>query len=233
LEWATSFGFLPNPQPVITQLYSEILQKFRLAAEGHGSHVPPEQHRARIARHFDPLPFWHEPLEHETTSQADYPLHAVTQRPMIMYHAWHSQNAWLRQILGRNWLYLSHFLADKLSLLDGDWVWVTSPHGRIKVQVKRMNGVNRDTVWTWNAVGKRRGVWALSLDAPEARQGFLLNHIIGELLPAREGGYRYSNSDPVTGQAAWYDLRVRVEKAEVGEALTQPQFPPLKMKLRR
>ncbi len=50
-------------------------------------------------------------------------------------------------------------------------------------------------------------------DAPEATQGFLLNHLISELLPEREGGYRYSNSDPVTGQAAWYDLRVRIEKA--------------------
>ena len=28
---------------------------------------------------------------------------------------------------------------------------------------------------------------------------------------------RYANSDPVTGQAAWYDLRVRIEKA-AGEA---------------
>ena len=58
----------------------------------------------------------------------------------------------------------------------------------------------------------------LSPDAPEAKKGFLLNHLIGELLPEREGGYRYSNSDPITGQAAWYDLRVRVEKAEADEA---------------
>jgi anaerobic selenocysteine-containing dehydrogenase len=233
LEWATGFGFLPNPQPIVMQLYSEILQKFRLAAEGYGSHQPPIEHRARIARHFDPLPFWHEPLEYAATSPAQYPLHAVTQRPMIMYHAWHSQNAWLRQILGRNWLYLSHSLADELSLIDGDWVWVTSAHGRIKVQVKRMNGVNRDTVWTWNAVGKRRGAWSLSPEASEARKGFLLNHIIGELLPPREGGYRYSNSDPVTGQAAWYDLRVRLEKAEVDEAEVLPQFPPIKMNARK
>ena len=75
-----------------------------------------------------------------------------------------------------------------------------------------MDGVNPDTVWTWNAIGKRSGAWNLDKNAPEARKGFLLNHIISDLLPAREGGYRYSNSDPVTGQAAWYDLRVRVEK---------------------
>ena len=100
--------------------------------------------------------------------------------------------------------------------------------GRIKVQVKLMEGVNGDTVWTWNAIGKRSGAWNLDPRATEARQGFLLNHLIDELLPEREGGYRYSNSDPVTGQAAWYDLRVRIEKALVVEAgECEPSFPTL------
>jgi anaerobic selenocysteine-containing dehydrogenase len=107
-------------------------------------------------------------------------------------------------------------------------VHVTSSHGRIKVQVKLMDGVNPDTVWTWNAIGKRSGSWALAPDAPEAKKGFLLNHLIGDLLPEREGGYRYSNSDPITGQAAWYDLRVRIEKAEPEARVSEPQFPTFK-----
>ena len=41
-----------------------------------------------------------------------------------------------------------------------------------------------------------------------------MNHLINELLPEQECGYRFTNSDPITGQAAWYDLRVRVEKAD-------------------
>ncbi|MEM1200041.1 MAG: formate dehydrogenase, partial [Pseudomonadota bacterium] len=86
------------------------------------------------------------------------------------------------------------------------------------------DGVNRDTVWTWNAIGKRSGAWNLDPKAPEATKGFLLNHVISELLPER-GGYRYSNSDPVTGQAAWYDLRVRIEKADPDEqGRTSPEF---------
>ena len=36
--------------------------------------------------------------------------------------------------------------------------------------------------------------------------------------------YRYSNSDPVTGQAAWYDLRVRVERATDQDQVSEPQF---------
>src|SRR6476469_7586326 len=91
-----------------------------------------------------------------------------------------------------------------------------------------MEGVNPDTVWTWNAIGRRSGAAALDADAPEATRGFLLNHLIAELLPEREGGYRFSNSDPITGQAAWYDLRVSIEKAgpdEAGESF--PRFEPM------
>ena len=75
-----------------------------------------------------------------------------------------------------------------------------------------MAALNPHTVWTWNAIGKRKGAWALKEDAPEATRGFLLNHLIHELLPARGDGLRWSNSDPVTGQAAWFDLRVKLEK---------------------
>ena len=68
----------------------------------------------------------------------------------------------------------------------------------------------------------------LATDAPEATKGFLLNHVISELLPAQADGYRYANSDPVTGQAAWYDLRVRVTKASDQDvAVSQPQFDVL------
>ena len=79
-----------------------------------------------------------------------------------------------------------------------------------------------------NAIGKRAGAWNLSKDALEATTGFLLNHVIDELLPARDDGYRYANADPVTGQAAWFDLRVRLEPAAPEEAaLTSPFFEPV------
>jgi hypothetical protein len=38
----------------------------------------------------------------------------------------------------------------------------------------------------------------------------------------------YANADPVTGQAAWFDLRVRLSPAQLGEdAPSEPQFDPL------
>jgi len=226
LETATAMGLLDRPEPVVLQLYVEPLQRFRLAARGHGEVVPPAAKRARIEAHFDPLPSWHPPLGDEALDEAAFPLHAVTQRPMPMYHSWGTQNAWLRQILARNRLYVARRTGEALGIADGDWVWITSPNGRVKAQVQLMEGVNPHTVWTWNAIGKRAGAWTLPDDAPEARRGFLLNHLISELLPERDG-HRHANADPVTGQAAWYDLRVRIEKAPPEEqGGTWPVFPP-------
>src|SRR3546814_9703544 len=60
---AVELGLIGKADPIVIQLYSEPLQRFRLAAEGHGTVQPPEQHRERVARYFDPLPFWYPPFE--------------------------------------------------------------------------------------------------------------------------------------------------------------------------
>jgi anaerobic selenocysteine-containing dehydrogenase len=230
LETATSMGLLAAPEPIVLQLYVEPLQKFRLAAQGHGAVVPPEKDRARIATHFDPLPFWYAPFEEARIDPQSFPLHAITQRPMQMYHSWHSQNAWLRQILGQNRLFINRVTARSLGVGEDDWVWVSSHAGRIEAQVKLMDGVNPNTVWTWNAIGKHSGAWNLAADSPEFQRGFLLNHLITETLPASGGASAAGdNADPVTGQAAWYDLRVRVERARPAEAgHTEPRFTTLR-----
>jgi anaerobic selenocysteine-containing dehydrogenase len=228
LDYAAARGFIEKPDPVIFQIYSEVLQRFRQAARGHGEIQPPEHHRARVETYFDPLPVWYPPFEDQGNDETAYPLHAVTQRPMAMYHSWGSMNAWLRQIHGDNRLYMNRATAADLGIGEDDWVWVESRHNKIRVQVRLMEGVNAKTVWTWNAIGKRAGAWNLKPDAGEFKKGFLLNHLIDDLLPEGEGGYRYSCSDPITGQAAWYDLRVSVRKAAPEEAgLSDPQFTVL------
>ena len=227
-QFAVDMGFYDAPQPYAFQIYVETLQKFRLAAEGHGDQQPPDHLRERIRTCFTPLPSWYAPFEGSAVDEEAYPLHALTQRPMAMYHSWGSQNAWLRQIHGHNPMFVSQALAAEHDLADGDWIWVTSHHGRIRVPVAVMAGVNDHTIWTWNAIGKRKGAWQLDPDAPEAKKGFLLNHLIHELLPAKGDGMRWSNSDPITGQAAWFDLRVQIEKAAADEpAESWPQFDTL------
>jgi anaerobic selenocysteine-containing dehydrogenase len=112
-----------------------------------------------------------------------------------------------------------------MGLADLDWVWVESRNGRIRCQLKTMDGVQADTVWTWNAIGKMAGAWGLAEDAREATHGFLLNHLISELLARpHEGAARLTNSDPITGQAAWYDLKVRITKAAPGESGVWPKL---------
>ena len=223
-DWAVARGIVDKPQPYLFDLYLEPLRKFQLAAEGHGNHQPPDHLRARIKETLDPLPLWYPPFEEGRIDPAQFPLHALTQRPMAMYHSWGSQNAWLRQIHGMNPLFVSRRVWDQNGFADGDWAYVTSAHGRIKVPVALMEALNPQTVWTWNAIGKRRGAWALDPKAPEAENGFLLNHIIHELLPPQGDGLRWANSDPITGQAAWFDLRVRVEKAPPGGP-SEPAHP--------
>ncbi|WP_095588534.1 molybdopterin oxidoreductase family protein [Actibacterium ureilyticum] len=206
-DWAVGMGLYDAPQPYLFQLYVEPMRAFQRAAEGHGDRQPPAHLRDRVHAAMDPLPAWH-----PAPSDPAYPIHALTQRPMAMYHSWGSQNAWLRQIHGENPLYLPTAIWDGHGFAPGDWARVTSPHGAITVPVAHHAGLNPHTIWTWNAIGKRGGAWALAEDAPEATRGFLLNHLIHELLPPRGDGLRWSNSDPVTGQAAWFDLKVRIEK---------------------
>jgi anaerobic selenocysteine-containing dehydrogenase len=226
LEFARRSGFVTDIEPIVLQLWSEPLQKFRLAGEGvyDGPRPNAAEDAMRLRTYFDPLPFWHTPLEMEQTDVDAFPLHAITQRPMVMYHSWDSQNAWLRQILAENALYVNTLTAAMRGLADGDWAWLESPHGRLRCRVRTMEGVEPSTVWTWNAVGKQTGAWGLAADAPEATTGFLLNHLIAQHLPQRAGERRHSNSDPVTGQAAWYDVRVQLVKCATQEAGSEPRF---------
>ena len=99
-----------------------------------------------------------------------------------------------------------------------------------------MKGVNKNTVWTWNAIGKRKGAWNLSPNAPESNKGFLLNHLISDVLPNNNTNHSYlSNSDPITGQAAWYDLKVKLYKCKDEEidGKIYPNFDIIKNKSRK
>ncbi|MGY6518546.1 MAG: molybdopterin-dependent oxidoreductase [Lysobacteraceae bacterium] len=223
LQWAAGLGFIGGTGPIVLQLYSETLQRFRLAAHGHGEHQPPEHERGRVARYFDPLPIWYPPFEGaQGGGEAEFPLAAVTQRPMFMYHAWGSQNAWLRQIAGSNQLHVHPDTAARFGVADGQLAVLRSHLGEMTVPVRVSADMHPDTVWTWNAIGKRRGAWRLHPDAPEGCEGFLLNPLISDRTP--DG--RHANADPVTGQAAWFDLRVSLAPAPPG-ALPSPAFPVL------
>ncbi|HEY4371709.1 MAG TPA: molybdopterin oxidoreductase family protein [Burkholderiales bacterium] len=228
LEFAKDVGFNGSLEPIRIHIYSQVLQTFRLAAQGkRPGKQPPEHLRERIETHFDPLPFWSPPLEYAATDLEKYPLNAVTQRPMAMYHSWDSQNAWLRQIHSHNYLMVNPVTAQAAGIADGGWIWVESQWGKLRCMCRYSEAVEPGTVWTWNAIGKSRGAWNLGPQANESVKGFLLNHVIAEELPF--GDRKISNSDPVTGQAGWYDVRVRIYPAAADEPQeTWPRFAPMK-----
>jgi len=229
LQWAQEHSLTRYAEPINIHIYSEVLQKFRLAAQGKGNgRQPPERLRQRVAHYFDPLPFYFEPLESQLIDKQRYPLNAITQRPMAMYHSWDSQNAWLRQIHTYNHLYVHPSVGAANGFDDGDWIWVESAWGKVRCLCKFSEALEPGTVWTWNAIGKAAGAWNLDPKANESRLGFLLNHLISEELPAHAAGDHLSNADPVTGQAGWYDVRVRLRRAEADEpAHTFPHYQPL------
>jgi sulfite dehydrogenase (quinone) subunit SoeA len=210
-DWAVGMGLVDAPAPFLLRLYVEPLARLRLAAMGRGAVQPPEHLRARLVEAMEPLPRWTEPR-----CEAGFPLHALTQRAMVHYHSWGGQNRWTRQILGVNPLFVPGGVWEEMGFAEGDRARVVSPHGAIEVPVARMDAVNPHTVWTWNAIAKRRGTWGLSEDAPEVTKAFLLNALIHELLPPKGDGMRWANADPITGQAAWYDLKVRIERVGDG-----------------
>ncbi len=100
-----------------------------------------------------------------------------------------------------------------------------SPTSKVRCMCRFSEAVEPGTVWTWNAIGKASGSWGLSPKANESQQGFLLNHLIPEELPEHAEGKYISNSDPVTGQAAWFDVRVKIYPAGANEKQQSwPQF---------
>jgi anaerobic selenocysteine-containing dehydrogenase len=216
LDFSKENALRQKNDPIMIAIYSDILQRFRLASTGKRPGAqPPEHLKARIYKYFDPLPFWYPPLEDEATDLTKFTLNAITQRPMAMYHSWDSQNAWLRQIHSHNYLYVNTATALKSGIADGAWMWIESQWGKVRCMARHSEAVDPGTVWTWNAIGKAESAWSLTNDADESKKGFLLNHLISEELPL--GGFTVSNSDPITGQAGWYDVRVRLAPADENE----------------
>ncbi|MDP3864054.1 MAG: molybdopterin-dependent oxidoreductase, partial [Rhodoferax sp.] len=184
MEWAQKVGIRRDKDPIVIHIYSEFLQGFRRAAQGkRAGKQPPDHLRKRVETYFDPLPFHYAPLEEQATDMGKYPLNAITQRPMAMYHSWDSQNAWLRQIHTHNYLFVNTKTAQAQGIADGGWMWVESQWGKVRCMCRYSEAVEPGTVWTWNAIGKSAGAWNLTPDANESQRGFLLNHLISEELP--------------------------------------------------
>ena len=215
MEWAQRVRMRRFDEPILIQIYSEVLQTFRLAAQGkRPGRQPPAHLRERIERYFDPLPFYYAPLE----ARGDRP----------------------RALSARR----GHAAADGDVPLVGLAERVAAPDPRAQLPLRQSAaprarpasptaagcGSSRRGARcaAWRAIAKRssrrpcgRGTRSARRPARggsrrtpnESQRGFLLNHLITEELPGAGATRRISNSDPITGQAGWYDVRVRISPA--------------------
>jgi anaerobic selenocysteine-containing dehydrogenase len=125
----------------VIQLYSDVMQKFRLAAQGkRAGRQPPDHLRERVERYFDPLPFWYEPLESAATDRAAFSAgrrHAAANGDVSLVG---SQNAWLRQIHGENYLFMNPLMARGNGIEDGGWIYVESQWGKVRCMARYQRG---------------------------------------------------------------------------------------------
>ena len=175
----------------------------------------------------DPLPIWYAPLEQRRAGPRALPSRAVTQRPMA-----HVPFLGLDERLAAADPRLQPAVhgagrGRAMGLGEDDWVWVESRAGRLKCQLRLMEGVNPDTVWTWNAIGKRAGAWGLTRGQPGSDAGLPAEPRHQRMAAGAGRLPRTPTADPVTGQAAWYDLRVRDRARAPDEAgVDRRRTPP-------
>ncbi len=209
LDYRVKRGFAYNADPFTLPLYNETLQKFRLAAAGHGEVQPPQDQCERIKAFFDPLPFWYPPFEDITNDDEKYPLYAITLDPSVLRsHGPLTTAKWPEPLRNGDHLYMSRASGAEFGLQDRDWVWMISRHDRVKGQIRLVDGVHEKTVWSWRELEKPR-------QKPDHDDSLKENQA-----GADSDQRRYASADPITGQVAWHEQRVRIEpaSAEVGWA---------------
>lgn len=99
---------------------------------------------------FNPLPEWVEPPESPTGTPElleEYPLTLFdTHTSQVYNHGWLRNIPCLREIQPDPWLHIHPDTARARGIEDGDWVMVTSIHGRMKVRAQYFPGIRPDTV---------------------------------------------------------------------------------------
>jgi len=185
------FGFLRGLIPSSTALFRDVAEVPAGGAR-HARWCRRSSTESGIETYFDPI-LLVPALRRQMVMPKSFP-HAITQRPMAMYHSWGSQNSWLRQIIGRNCSNMHHALGARLALADQDWVDVTSHHGIITAQGEVVEGRMRHGVDVECDRQARRCMGAFAR-SPESKKGlsseslesaiFFLNVKAATVIPTR------------------------------------------------
>ncbi len=207
--------------PIVIQIYSEVLQKFRLAAQGKGARAAAARASARAHRDATSIRC------RSTTrrSRRRRPTSRAIRSPRSRSGRWRCTTRGIRRTRGCARSTRTTTCSSIRGVARGrghrrrrlDVGRIAVGQGALHVRATR-EAVEPGTVWTWNAIGKARG-----RVAPRAGRERIAARLPAQSPDLRRAAgaptaARISNSDPITGQAGWYDVRVRIYKAEAGRA---------------
>ena len=137
----------------------------------------------------EPLPVY-EPRAWQPNSE--YPLFLINWKEASQTHSRTQNNAWLAELKATDGLRINTKTAASLGIRNGDWVWVESPYGKLKMKAELTEGIHPEVVGTQHGWGH----WAMGRIAKGrgAHTGFLAKTM----------------ADPVSGQSLNKEICVRV-----------------------
>jgi anaerobic selenocysteine-containing dehydrogenase len=146
------------------------------------------------------LPHWEE--SKKASDEKEYPFHLHIFKTMALTGGRNANQPWLQAVFGphlferwETWAELNPDTAKRIGISDGDWVWVESKAGKIKVKTRIYKGAMPEVVNIPFGSGHRSGGrWTSSLGENPYR-----------LLP--------DELDPLTGHPINGSTRVKVYKA--------------------
>jgi anaerobic selenocysteine-containing dehydrogenase len=172
----------------------------------------------------DCLPHFELPSISSGGEEGLYPFLLITQGLITQSPNWSGIVPTLQESYGLqshikwgSWVEMNHRLGHALGLEDNDWVWVESPVGRVKTQVRLYDGLWPNAVFIPSGMGHFTGLdWGKTEQKPA-----LLSNILGEDTSARQrrqigvnvNELIYLGTEKICGQAISNPTRVRIYKA--------------------
>jgi anaerobic selenocysteine-containing dehydrogenase len=155
---------------------------------------------------YSPLPEYIPPVENEIDNPElaeEYPLVLTTGGGVMpFHHSEHFQIKELRFLRHEPYMEINPATAAKLSIEDGDWVWIETKRGRIKQKANLTEGIRPGVVYT------QRGWWYPERDMRDPELGGCLESNTNVLTSVAD-----EDCDPLSGTWANKGLLCRVYKA--------------------
>lgn len=141
---------------------------------------------------YDPLPRYEESFENPVSTPElakEYPLMLITGgRFLPMYHSEHRQIESLRRRHPHPLVQINPQTASKLGISDGDWVWIESPRGRVRMETRLFDGIDPRVVhaehgwWLPELPGEEpwlHGVWESNIEVLMENNPNICNKLAG------------------------------------------------------